>query len=196
MAGVVLAAVQEMERSVFFSVLMVAVAYLPLLSLTSIEGLLFRPTALTMVYALAGSLLFALFVIPVLAVLLFRGGYREWENPLLRAARPVYALTLRAMLAGRWWVAAGAVCVLAFVGLRVAPRLGFEFLPLMDEGVIWVRANFPEGSSLEQTSAHGKRLRAIALEFPDVQFAVAQAGRNDDGTDPFPPSRVEMMVGP
>ena len=194
--GVVLAAVREMERSVFFSVLMVGVAYLPLLSLTSIEGLLFRPMALTMVYALAGSLLFALFVIPVLAVLLFRSGYREWENPLLTLARPVYALALKGMLAGRWWVVAAAVCALAFVGLRVVPRLGFEFLPLMDEGVVWVRANFPEGSSLEQTSEHGKRLRAIALEFPDVEFAVAQAGRNDDGTDPFPPSRMEMMVGP
>jgi cobalt-zinc-cadmium resistance protein CzcA len=193
---VVLRAVQEMERPVFFSVLMIAVAYLPLLSLRSIEGLLFRPMALTMVYALAGSLLFALFVVPVLATILFRGGYREWENPVLRWCRPVYAAALRGLMRVRWLVVAAVVCGVAVVGLRIVPRLGFEFLPYMDEGVIWVRANFPEGTALEQTSEYGRRLREIALEFPDIRFAIVQAGRNDDGTDPFPPSRIEMMIGP
>ena len=193
---VVLAAAKEMERPVFFSVLMIAVAYLPLLSLTSIEGLLFRPMALTMVYALAGSLLFALFVIPALATLLFRAGYREWENPVLKWARPGYAAALRLLFGVRWLVVAAVVCGVAVVALRVVPRLGFEFLPYMDEGTIWVRANYPEGTALEQTSDYGRRLREVALEFPDVQFATVQAGRNDDGTDPFPPSRIEMMIGP
>ena len=193
---VVLAAAREMERPVFFSVLMVGVAYLPLLSLTSIEGLLFRPMALTMVYALTGSLLFALFVIPVLATILFRRGYREWENPLLKWARPPYAATLRLLFRARWLVVAAVLVGVAVVGTRVVPKLGFEFLPYMDEGVIWVRVNFPEGTALEQTSAYGRRLREIALEFPDIKFVIVQAGRNDDGTDPFPPSRIEMMVGP
>ncbi|QJW99154.1 efflux RND transporter permease subunit [Frigoriglobus tundricola] len=193
---VVLEAAQEMERPVFFSVLMIGVAYLPLLSLTSIEGLLFRPMALTMVYALAGSLLFALFVIPVLAVVLFRNGYHEWENPALKLARPLYAATLRGLLAAQWLTVAAVVCGVAVVALRVVPKLGIEFLPYMDEGVIWVRANYPEGTSLEQTSEYGRRLREIASEFPDVRFVIVQAGRNDDNTDPFPPSRIEMMVGP
>ena len=69
-------------------------------------------------------------------------------------------------------------------------------MPYLDEGVLWVRANFPEGTSLEQTNEYGRRLREIALEFPDIKFAITQAGRNDDGTDPFPPSRLEMMIGP
>ena len=192
----VLGATLEVERAVFFSVLMIVAAYLPLLSLSSIEGLLFRPMALTMVYALAGALLFALFVVPVLAVLLFRHGYEEWENPLLRVARPVYTATLRAMLAGRWLVVAAAVCLLAAVVVRVVPRLGVEFLPYMDEGVVWVRANFPEGTALGQTSEYGRRIREVALEFPDVRFVSVQAGRNDSGTDPFPPSRLEIMIGP
>ena len=93
-----LAAALEVERPVFFSVLMIIGAYLPLLSLTSIEGLLFRPMALTLVFALVGALFFALFVVPVLATFLFRHGYREWENPLLRWFRPVYAASLRALL--------------------------------------------------------------------------------------------------
>ena len=62
--------------------------------------------------------------------------------------------------------------------------------------MIWVRANFPEGTSLQQTARFGKRLRQIAEDFPDVDFVMAQAGRNDSGTDPFPPSRLEMMIGP
>ncbi len=193
---VVLAAAREMERPVFFSVLMVGVAYLPLLSLRSIEGLLFRPMALTMVYALAGSLLFALFVIPVMATILFRRGYREWENPLLKWSRPLYGAALRGLLRIRWLVVAAVIIGIVTVAVRVGPLVGFEFLPYMDEGVIWVRANFPEGTALEQTSAYGKRLREIAREFTDIDFVIVQAGRNDDGTDPFPPSRIEMMVGP
>jgi cobalt-zinc-cadmium resistance protein CzcA len=66
----------------------------------------------------------------------------------------------------------------------------------MDEGVAWVRANFPEGTALQQTSKFGQRLRQIALEFPDIDFIVVQAGRSDSGTDPFPPSRIEMLISP
>jgi cobalt-zinc-cadmium resistance protein CzcA len=193
---IVLAAAQEIERPVFFSVLIIMAAYLPLLSLTRIEGLLFRPMALTMVFALLGSLLFALFVVPVLASVIFRRGYREWENPLLTLARPLYARILRAFLAGRWLVLAAVVCAVAAVVVRLVPRLGIEFLPYMDEGVIWVRANFPEGTSLRQSSAYGRRIREVVLEFPDVRFIAVQAGRNDSGTDPFPPSRLEIMIGP
>ncbi len=193
---VILEAALEMERPVFFSVLMIVVAYLPLLSLTSIEGLLFRPMALTMAYALVGALLFSLFVVPVLATLIFRDGYEEWENPLLRLARPVYVAALRGMIAGRWFVLAAVVCGLALVAAKVVPRLGLEFLPYMDEGVVWVRANFPEGTALQQSSEYGRRLREVALEFTDVRFISVQAGRNDSGTDPFPPSRLEIMIGP
>src|SRR5262249_59119700 len=130
-------------------------AYLPLLTLTKIEGLLFRPMALTLVFALAGALLFALFVVPVLATFFFRRGYREWENPLLRWSRPVYAAVLKRFLQARWVVAITVVALLGGTLAIVVPRLGIEFLPYMDEGVIWVRANFPEGTSLEKTSEFG-----------------------------------------
>ena len=191
-----LAAALEVERPVFFSVLMIIGAYLPLLSLTSIEGLLFRPMAMTLVFALVGALFFALFVVPVLATFLFRHGYHEWENPLLRWFRPVYAASLRGLLRGRWLVAAVVAGLLAVVFARVLPRLGTEFLPYMDEGVIWIRANFPEGTSIQQTTRFGKGIREIVLAFPEIEFATVQAGRNDSGTDPFPPSRMELMVGP
>ncbi|MFO0899197.1 MAG: CusA/CzcA family heavy metal efflux RND transporter [Pirellulales bacterium] len=194
--AVVLRAACEVERSVFFSIVMIIVAYLPLLSLTSIEGLLFRPMALTMVYALIGALLFALFVLPVLTTLLFRNGYDEWHNPLIERVRPLYGWTLERMMQARWLVLAGVFCIVAVVSVRVLPRLGVEFLPYMDEGVVWVRASFPEGTSLQQTSDYGRRIREMVLDFPDVRFISAQAGRNDSGTDPFPSSRLEIMIGP
>jgi cobalt-zinc-cadmium resistance protein CzcA len=195
----ILAAALEVERPVFFSVLMIIGAYLPLLSLVSIEGLLFRPMALTLVFALVGALFFALFVVPVLATFLFRRGYREWENPLLHWFRPVYSAILRRLLEARWLVAAAVAVLLAVVFIRVLPRLGTEFLPYMDEGVIWIRANFPEGTSIEQTMRFGKIVREVLMnkeEFPDLSYVTVQSGRNDSGTDPFPPSRMEMMVGP
>ncbi len=95
----------------------------------------------------------------------------------------------------RWLVAVAVAGLLAVVFVRVLPRLGTEFLPYMDEGVIWIRANFPEGTSIEQTTRFGKSIRQIILDFPEIQFATVQSGRNDSGTDPFPPSRMEMMVG-
>lgn len=195
-AQTILGAVLEMERAVFFSVLMIAVAYLPLLSLTRIEGLLFRPMALTMVYALLGSLVFALFVLPVLATYIYRSGYKEWENPLLAYLRPHYARSIEGLLRFRWIALAAVASVLAIVCVRVAPKLGIEFLPTMDEGVIYVRASFPEGTSLQQTHAFAKRFREIVREFPDFAFITTQAGRNDSGTDPFPPNRLEVMIGP
>ncbi len=192
----VLAAALEVERPIFFSVLMIVAAYVPLLTLTSIEGLLFRPMALTVVFALAGALFFALFAVPVLSLTLFARGYTEWTNPLLRRLQPAYGARLRALLARRLQVVGGLVALLLVVFLFVVPRLGMEFLPYMDEGVIWVRANFPEGTALERTAAFGRRIREIALGFEDIAFVSAQSGRNDSGTDPFPPSRMELMINP
>jgi cobalt-zinc-cadmium resistance protein CzcA len=194
---IVLSAALEVERSVFFSMAIIIAAYIPLLSLTSIEGLLFRPMALTMVFALLGALIFALFVVPVVCLLLYRRGYSEWENPVLTAAVRLYTLSLRGLLACRWLVVAAAVAFVGWVSLRIAPRLGIEFLPYIDEGVIWVRANFPEGISLERNNALCRRFREIVLtEFPDIQGISVQSGRNDSGTDPFPPSRNEILIYP
>jgi heavy metal efflux system protein len=193
---IIRASALDMHWPVFVSMSLIMVAFLPLLSLTRIEGLLFRPMALTILFALSGALLFSLFVIPVMATFLFRRGYTEWVNPLLKLVYPIYARILYGLLALRWLVLTASVAGLVFLGATVFPRLGIEFLPYLDEGVIWVRANFPDGTMLQKTSEYGRTLRDIAMEYDEVEFAIVQAGRNDDGTDPFPPSRIEMMIGP
>jgi cobalt-zinc-cadmium resistance protein CzcA len=186
----------QVQRPIFFSMLIIIAAYVPLLTLTSIEGLLFRPMAMTIAYALVGAVLFSLVVIPPLAALLFRRGFTDWDNPVMHWVRDGYGAMVGRLLRARWAVVAVLILTILGVCWTVVPRLGTEFLPYLDEGVIWVRANFPEGTSLQQTAAFGKRLRSIAGEFSDIDFVVAQAGRNDSGTDPFPPSRLEMMIGP
>ncbi|TVP97220.1 MAG: efflux RND transporter permease subunit [Planctomycetaceae bacterium] len=186
----------DIHWPVFVSVASIMVAFLPLLSLTRIEGLLFRPMAITLLFALTGALLFALFVLPVLATLIFRRGYQEWTNPLLGLVYPIYDRILRWLLAARYLVATIAGCGLVLLTAFIGPRLGIEFLPYLDEGVIWVRANFPDGTRLQKTAEFGRVLRDIALEYDEIDFAVVQVGRNDDGTDPFPASRIEMMIGP
>ncbi len=194
-AQVILQAAREVERPIMYSMIMVIVAYLPLLALTSIEGLLFRPMALTMVYALGGALLFALFVVPVLATVLFRRGYQEPDGRLASGMRSAYASTLRTLLRHRWVVVVSVLCVLTAVALRIVPRLGVEFLPYLDEGPVWVKANFPEGTSLQQTAQFGKRIREVVLAHPEVDFISAQVGRTEAWTEPFPSSRIEMMIG-
>ncbi len=191
----ILEAAAEVQRPVLVSLAIIAAAYLPLLTLADIEGLLFRRLVFTKVFVLAGAALFAVLVIPALASLLIRSRGSDCENLLLRWIRPVYAWTLRKLLAGRWLVLSAVVLFLGWISWRVVPHLEFDFLPFLDEGVIWVRADFPAGMSIDQTAEFADDIRAIALKFPDVTFAASQVGRSPIGTDPFPPSRLEMMIG-
>lgn len=195
-AECVKAAALEVESPLFLSMFLIIAAYLPLLTLTRIEGLLFRPMAITIVFAMSGALCFSLVAVPVLSTFVFRGNYTEWENPVLRWCKPWYRRWLTTLLEVRYPVATLSVGLVVACIVFVLPRLGTEFLPPMDEGVIWVRANCPEGTSLTQTAAYGRRLRELAREIPEVEFISVQTGRNDAGTDPFPPSRMEIMVGP
>ena len=192
----VLAAVAEVQQPVLFAILIIIATYIPLLTLTQIEGLLFRPMAITLVFALIGALIFSIIAVPVLATLFFRHGLVDWESPVLGLFRPLYRRIVQYLIHFRWAVAVGAMCLIAWVFIRIVPNVGTEFLPYMDEGVIWLRANMPDGMSLEQNAKYGNMIRQILLDFPDVQFCMTQAGRNDDGTDPFPPSREEYMIGP
>src|SRR5207244_4307099 len=126
----------------------------------------------------------------------FPRGLREWDNPLLRVARPLYLATVGGLVRARWFVAPVVFVVLGGVIAWVSQRLGSEFLPYLDEGIIAMRANFPEGTSLDQTAVYADQIRAIVRAFPDIDFVSSRAGRTDSGLDPFPPSRSEYQLGP
>lgn len=183
----------EVERPIFFSLLIIISAYIPLFTLERVERRLFTPMAFTVCYALLGSMLLALTLIPVLATYLFRSESKAWENPVLTWLSGVYSRVLRFVVKRPWpVVGVAALCVLGSFGL--AGSLGSEFLPQLDEGVIWVRANFPSGISIQKSADMATQIRKLLMGFPEVKLISSQSGRNDDGTDPYGPNRNEVFV--
>ena len=183
----------EVEGPIFFSLLIIIAAYIPLFTLERVERRLFTPMAFTVCYALLGSMLLALTLIPVLATYLFRNGSKTWENPVLRWISAWYEVALRSALARPKTVLAISLgIVLAAFG--VGTFLGSEFLPQLDEGVIWVRVNLPAGISLVKSAQVANKVRSIVMQSPEVKLVSSQTGRNDSGTDPYGPNRNEIFI--
>jgi heavy metal efflux system protein len=183
----------DMERPIFFSLLIIISAYFPLLTLERVERRLFTPMAMTVCFALFGSLLIALTLIPVLATYLFRHGAKAWENPVLHWLAALYERALdTTMRRPLLTVLASLIVVLGAFGL--AFTLGSEFLPQLDEGVIWVRANLAPGISLDKSADIASRIRSVLREYPEVKLVSTQTGRNDSGTDPYGANRNEAFV--
>lgn len=182
----------QIQGPMLFAMLMVMVAYFPLLSLKYIEGLLFRPMAITLCFALLGAILIALYLVPVLASLLFTpNSFKEHRN-IFDAVTPGYERYLKWALENRKAVVGSTLLVFVAILVAIGPRLGTEFLPYMDEGGFWLRANFPEGISLRENAYYASQIRQIIREFDPVEHVISQSGRNDDGSDPFPTNRAEF----
>ena len=186
-------AAMEVARPVFFSLLIIISAYIPLFTMQRVERRLFGPMALTVASALFGSLILALTLIPALATWLFRRGVKIWENPVIQWVGDFYERLLS------HGMRRAKTVVLVSVGLvtgslLLAYRMGTEFLPQLDEGVIWIRANLPPGISLYKSAEIADRMRAIIKQSPEVESVMSQTGRNDSGTDPFGPNRNELLI--
>jgi cobalt-zinc-cadmium resistance protein CzcA len=184
----------EVARPLTFAVLIIMTVYVPILTFQRIEGKLFRPMALTISLAVIGSLLLTLTVIPMLSSLVFRRPPSARESPLLRLLRRPYRAALR------WCLRRPLVPVLSASGCLVVAvfvfaLLGKEFLPELDEGDLWVRAQFPTGISVEGVRPYTREIRERLLKFPEVRVVVSQLGAPDDGTDPEGPDNVEFYVG-
>jgi cobalt-zinc-cadmium resistance protein CzcA len=183
----------EVERPIFFSLMIIISAYIPLFTLERVERRLFTPMAFTVCYALLGSLILALTLIPVLATYVFRHGSQGWENPVLGWLARVYASVLRFSVRRAGLVVAIAATIV-FAAFALGTRLGSEFLPQLDEGVIWVRANLPPGISLAKSAEVASKIRSLLKQSPEVKLVSSQSGRNDAGTDPYGPNRNEFFV--
>jgi cobalt-zinc-cadmium resistance protein CzcA len=138
-------------------------------------------------------MLLALTLIPVLATYLFRHTPKTWDNPVLiwLYGRYERALSAAVTYPKRVLAAAAAVVAAAFL---LGTALGSEFLPQLDEGVLWIRANFPAGISLSKSSELAASIRRLVRESREVKSVTSQTGRNDDGTDPYGPNRNEFFV--
>jgi len=183
----------EVGRPIFFSMAIIVAAYIPLFTLQRVERRLFTPMAFTVSYALLGALLLSLTVVPVLATFVFRGSYRERDNRVLGWLRSRYAGLLGAALR-RAGLTSGIALVIVVAAFALGTRLGSEFLPQLDEGVVWIRANLPSGTSLSESAEVAERIRATVARSSEVLLVSSQTGRNDSGTDPYGPNRNELFV--
>jgi cobalt-zinc-cadmium resistance protein CzcA len=187
------AAAVAVQRPILFSLLIIIAAYIPLLTLERVERRLFTPMALTVCFALLGSLLLCLTLVPVLATFVFRGRTQIKRHRLLDLITGRYEAIIHTSVRHAWvtvLVAAGVVGGALYLGTH----LGTEFLPTLDEGLIWVRANLPSGISLEKSAEIARAIRLAILTSPEVKLVTSQTGRNDSGTDPFGPNRNELLV--
>ncbi|WP_406586197.1 efflux RND transporter permease subunit [Asaia lannensis] len=181
-------------RSIFSSTLIIIVAYSPLFAFEGSEGKLFRPMAYTVSFALIGALACSLCLIPTLSYLALHRPKRIWHNTPLEALHRAYERGLNHMLA-RPLVTyiGGGVALLSVVVLGAT--VGREFLPDLDEGALWLQVQLPTGISLDEGSRIASEVRSAVREFPETSYAITQLGRNDDGTDPWTFSHIEMPVG-
>lgn len=183
----------EVQRPISFSIAIIVAAYIPLFTLQRVEARLFRPMAFTVSFALIGALLLSLTLVPVLATGVFERGAPARENHLLDRLRDAYARLLGRALARAHLTAVIAIGVV-LLAFGLFTRLGSEFLPQLDEGVVWIRATLPPGTSLDKSADVAGRIRALVAEWPEVARVSSQSGRNDAGTDPYGPNRNEFFV--
>jgi heavy metal efflux system protein len=186
-------AARAVQRPILFSLIIIIAAYIPLLTLQRVERRLFTPMALTVCFALLGSLLLCLTLIPVLATFVFRGKGNFKEPRLFDVIAGRYEAIIRTTVRHAWLTLLVAGSLVAGA-MYVGSRLGTEFLPALDEGLIWIRVNLPSGISLEKSAEVARTIRLAILQSPEVELVSSQTGRNDSGTDPFGPNRNELLV--
>jgi cobalt-zinc-cadmium resistance protein CzcA len=180
--GTVSIAAAEVSQSIFFAAAIIIAGFVPLFTLSGIEGHIFGPMAKTYAYAIAGGLIATFTVAPALSLLAFPNKVEERETLVVRGLRRVYEPALEFVLANRIVTFAG-VALLALVAFFAVRSLGLEFLPKLEEGNLWIRATFPQSISLEDSDVYVNRMRVLMKRYPEVETVVSQHGRPDDGTD-------------
>jgi cobalt-zinc-cadmium resistance protein CzcA len=191
---VIAAAAAEVDRPIFYAVAVIVAGFLPIYVLSGPSGKLFTPMADTMIFALVGSLIVTLTVLPVLCSWAMRKGVRERRNQIFEGIKSVYTRGLDFSLEHPWATTLGST-VLVAVSLLLVPGIGAEFMPHLDEGALWVRATMPYTISFEESSKISPKIREILRSFPQVTIVASEHGRPDDGTDPTGFFNCEFYVG-
>jgi len=176
-------AAHEVQRPVFYAIAIIITAYLPIFTLESVEGRLFKPLAWTVAYALLGALVFSIVVAPVLSSVLFRKGAKEWHNPFMEFLKVRYRNGVTWAIHHRFVVLGVSVVGFAISLYLLSNVIGSEFLPHLDEGAMWVRGTLAPSTGPEESLAISNCARIILASYPEVTEVVDQIGRPDDGTD-------------
>src|SRR5579862_8201584 len=189
----ILKAAREVQTEIFFTTLIIIMAYLPLMTMQSVEKKMFAPMAYTIGLALVGSLIMAILVAPVLCFLLLHGNLRSHENRVEVGIKDAYRRALTWALANPLPTFTASAGLLA-LSLLVGPRLGTEFLPHLDEGNLWIRATMPTTISYTEAARLMPKMRAIMAKYQPARLVVSQLGRPDDGTDATGFYNAEFLV--
>jgi heavy metal efflux system protein len=172
----------EVNKAIFFSAAIIIAGFVPLFTLSGVEGHIFGPMAKTYAYAIAGGLIATFTVSPALSALLLPDQVDETETLVVRLLRRLYAPVLEFTLNNRALTLGATALLVVATGVAVR-SLGLEFLPKLEEGNLWIRASLPPTISLEEAEGYVDRMRHIIRTFPEAQTVISQLGRPDDGTD-------------
>jgi cobalt-zinc-cadmium resistance protein CzcA len=175
-------AATEVNQAIFFSAAIIVAGFVPLFTMSGVEGHIFGPMAKTYAYAIAGGLIATFTVTPALSAILLPERVSEVETFLMRGLHRLYRPALDFALANWIVTLGGAVLLLALAGLAL-PILGLEFLPKLEEGNFWIRATLPPSISLEEANGYVNQMRRLIRSYPEVITVISQNGRPDDGTD-------------
>lgn len=181
-ASTILEAASEVAKPIIFSAVIIITSFLPLFTLSGVEGHIFGPMASTYAYAIIGGLVATFTVTPALSALILTKPLEEkdtWLVARLRALfRPIWRVTQRVRV-----LTLGGAAILVVAAFALTPLLGMEFLPHLEEGNLWIRATMPSAVSLEASSDYVNQMRRLIKSYPQVETVVSQHGRPDDGTD-------------
>lgn len=186
-------AATEVNRSIFFSAAIIIAGFIPLFTLSGVEGHIFGPMASTYAYAIVGGLIATFTVAPALSSFLLPAHAVEKETIAVTWMRKIYTPLIGYALANRAPMLSAAAVLVMLAGFAVH-SLGLEFMPKLEEGNMWIRASMPASISLEESNAYVNRIRALIKSYPEVQTVISQNGRPDDGTDATGYFNAEFFV--
>ena len=186
-------ATAEVIRPSLFGVAIITIVYIPIFSLTGVEGKMFHPMAATVVMALLSAMVLSLTIVPAAVAVFLNGKISEKESAVIRGAKTLYAPLLALALKFRWLVI-GLASALVGVCLWLATTLGAEFVPQLDEGDIALHAMRIPGTGLEQAVAMQEILEQKIKTFAEVDKVFARIGTAEVATDPMPPNVADNFV--
>lgn len=184
----------KVARPIFFATVIIITAYIPLFAFERVEKKLFTPMAFTVGYALLGALIVALILIPGIAYMIYKKPTKIYHNKWLDKLSRCYKKLIHKSLKQPKNVLL-PIGVITLLTVALSINIGKDFLPEMDEGSIWLQVELPPGISLQKSKELSDTLRARTIKYEEVEYVMVQAGRNDDGTDPWTASHFEVSVG-
>lgn len=183
----------QMIRPILFAKVILIAAFLPVLTFGQVEGKIFTPMALTLTFALIGSVLLTLLLVPAMMSFFLDQRLTERQNPLMEKINQFYTRLLAFVLAfPKRFVAVSVVILL--LSLSMVKQLGTEFMPKFDEGNIWLTVVLPTSTSLQESKAVERQVRDVLMGFPEVKLVVSHLGRPEDGTDSKGFNSMEIHV--